>query len=500
MVNNMNINEENNGSTNNGGKGRFFERLKKIQRDKHKKKTLDFDDFRKNEKIKSDNRKILKPFLIVSSFFLGAIKSDNKKQEQKENISNDINNVNIVNYNKQNYNSKEIKETKIIDRKNTGKYNKNVIENSIIKMDNDGSKDYKIQNLQIEIINLIKKRLVKTINELEILQSELYVLKEVTGEDIYLNDCTEKIKEVKKLLSKIKNLKEKYDYLKNNIDFDSLLETSNDSLVDKIIELKDLCSSEDIKNTIQNYKILEEYKYLYLKIDKLEEEVIKFDEYKKNKEEELKNRDIDFEKFKNEFYDKELEQGRYNNFIKEQENFLQNLNEKILNISSKEVVNYRIKGFNQLLGNSFKYLGLLLASPLKGLFPSIAMQTVATRNVIHNLYNNLEWEEERKIVYEAIDFSLSIHTAIDEFDKTLNLIGVTLNDIKNLKSRYMEKFAKYEHSFSNYSEIIKKINKMENAILNNKIKIELMKEKMYEKEKENDSKIKRVKKLNSSME
>ena len=86
MVNNMNINDENNGSTNNGGKGRFFERLKKIQRDKCKKKTLNFDDFQKKEKIKSDNRKILKPFLIVSSFFLGAIKNDNKKQEQKENI------------------------------------------------------------------------------------------------------------------------------------------------------------------------------------------------------------------------------------------------------------------------------------------------------------------------------------------------------------------------------------------------------------------------------
>jgi len=500
MVNNMNINEENNGSTNNGGKGRFLERLKKIQRDKRKKKTLNFDDLPKKEKIKSDNRKILKPFLIVSSFFLGAIKSDNKKQKQKENVSNDINNANILKYNKQNYNLKEIKETKNTDIKNIEKYKENVIENSIIKMDNDETKDYKIQNLQIEIINLIKKRLVKTINELEILQSELYVLKEVTGEDIYLTDCTEKIKEVKRLLSKVKNLKEKYDYLKSNIDFDSLLETSNDSLVDKIIELKDLCSSDDVKITVQNYKILEEYKYLYLKIDKLEEEVIKFDDYKKNKEEELKNRDIDFEKFKNEFYNKELEQGRYNNFVKEQEDFLHNLNGKILNISSKEVVNYRIKGFNQLLGNSFKYLGLLLASPLKGLFPSIAMQTIATRNAIHNLYNNLEWEEERKMVYETIDFSLSIHAAIDEFDKTLNLIDVTLNDIKNLKSKYMEKFAKYEHSFSNYSEIIKKINKMENAILNNKIKIELMKEKMYEKEKENDSKIKRVKKLNSSME
>ena len=49
-----------------------------------------------------------------------------------------------------------------------------------------------------------------------------------------------------------------------------------------------------------------------------------------------------------------------------------------------------------------------------------------------------------------------------------------------------------------YKETIKKINKMENAMLGNKIKIEIMQERMRIKEYENQIKMKRVKKLNSS--
>ena len=492
----MNINDDNNGSTNNGGKSRFLERLKKIQYFRRRKRKSNNETLKEKENVKYDNRVFLKPFLIVSSFVVGSVKTENKKQNNIKTVSeekyNDYTSFSKNQYNKNN----KFKDTSLAA-------NQNIInrqyEDIKININNNGKSldsNIKIQELQIDIINLIKKRLVKNINELEMLQSELYILKEVTGEDVYLTDCTEKIK----LLSKVKNLKEKYDYLKNNIDFDYLLEIADDSLVDKIIELKDMCSSDDIRCTVQNYKILEEYKYLYLKIDKLEEDAIKYNDYKKNKEDELKSRDIDFEKLKNDVYNKDFEQKRYDNFINEQEMFLKDLNEKIANIDSKEVVNYKIKGFNQLVGNSFKYLGLLLASPFKGLFPGIATQTVATRNVIHNLYNNLEIEEERKMVYEAIDFSSSINTAINDLDKTLNLVNATLEDISNLKNKYKIEFAKYEFSFSSYSEIIKKINKMENAVLNNKVKIELMRKKMYEKEKENSEKMKRVKKLNSSME
>lgn len=103
---------------------------------------------------------------------------------------------------------------------------------------------------------------------------------------------------------------------------------------------------------------------------------------------------------KKNIYDVSRENVRYDSFVKNQELILRELNEKLLSIDSYEKVTYRLKGFGQLLGNSFKYLGLLLVNPLKGLIPGIATQTLIVKNLVHNLYNTLDWEEQRKIVYE----------------------------------------------------------------------------------------------------
>lgn len=494
MVNNMI--EENNDSTGNGSKSRFSERLKKIQTNKRIKNKIN------GSSNKYDVRRIFKPFLILSSFLYGVVKNDDKIQNKNNDVSNNNINNNFVGSTKKNIvknkNNKQLK---------TGNFNISNVNNEKELLDkceltpeeNKHLTDFKIKELQNEIINLIKKRLVNNMNELEMIRSELYILKELTGNDVYFKECQENVKEVKKLLSKIKTLKEKYDYLKENTNFDNLLEIEDDSLVDKIIELKDLCTNEEIKSTVDNYKILEEYKFLYLKIDKLEENVLNFNKYKLEQEEKLKQRDIDFEKLKYDLYDKKIEQEKYNNFIKNQELLFNKINEKMFEIDSHEVVNYKLKGFNLLLVNSFKYLGLMLASPFKGILPGIVTETLVTKNVIHNLYNNLEWEESRKTIYETIDFSVSIKNAMSDLEGTLNLVNATLDDVKKLKQKYEKDFSKYEYSFSEYSDIMSKMNKMENAVINNKIKIQLMLEKMKVKEKENEEKLKKVKKLNSSM-
>lgn len=216
------------------------------------------------------------------------------------------------------------------------------------------------------------------------LQSEFYVFSELENEDIYVNECQTEIQEIKKLLSKVKSLKEKYDFLKENVDFEYIFEYDDDLLIDKIIELKSLCSINDLNNTVNDYKILDEYQFLYLKIDKLQERAFKLEEEKRKKVEELKQRDIDFEKMKESIYDVDKENKRYTNFVMKQELILKQLDENISFIDSIERTSYRLKGFGDLLGNSFKYLGLLLVNPLKGLVPGIATQTLITKNIIHN--------------------------------------------------------------------------------------------------------------------
>ena len=503
------MNTDNNSSTGNGGnRGKFSDRLKKIQRDKAR-KNLPVDKYEECF-VKRITRNFFKIMLAIPSVVYSVVRiNKNEDNKDKSNIVDNVFRDNELEQLTRKIKVNKIKEIDIsllkkqrqlyLNAKKAGDKREfdrisNVIEDQI----NFIEKEERISKLQKEILDLIKKNLVKNVNELEILQSELYLLSELNGDDIYLKKCQDDIKEIKKLLSKIKTLKEKYDYLKDNVDFEYMLEYGDEVLIDKILELKDLCSSDDIKYVVDNYKILEQYKYLYLKIDKLQENTVKYDDYKKEKEAELKERDINFDELKNKVYDVDKDKERYERFVREQELFLRDLEGKILNIDSREEVTYRLKGFNQLLGNSFKYLGLLLMNPLKGLIPSIATQTIVTKNLIQNLYSNLEWEENRKMVYEAIDYSTSINIAINNLDNTLSLVNSTLDDIVRLKTKYENEFSEYQSSFSDYREMIKKINKMENAVLGSKVKIELMQERMKEKERQNNNKLKMVKKLNVS--
>lgn len=535
-INNINYNNESNNG-NNGNRGKFSDRLKKMRIDRLK--------LRKGKSLRLEKketffvrffRNVLKIFLAMPSVAISVIKTPEKKSINKVNVDScEVNSINnkrkaVVSYEEKLVNDKEnninqnkvdrrIKVNKIreIDVEAIKKQKENYLlekkkvyqeanENNVKNNEKtfaelkikENSERVRIEKLQKEIIDLIKKKLVRNINELEILQSELYLLKEVNGEDLYLKDCQDQIKEIKKLLSKIKALKEKYDFLKDNVDFEYMLEYGDDLLIDKILELKDLCSSDDIKHVISDYKILDEYKFLYLKIDKLQEDVVKYEDYKNDKSEELKKRDFDFNRLKEDVYDVDRDKEGYDRFVKEQEMYLKNLESKLLNIDSHEYVSYKLKGFGQLVKNSFKYMGLLLVNPLKGLIPGIATQTVVTRNIIHNLYNNLEVQENRKMVYEAIDYSSSINIARNNLDSTLSMVNSTLEDIVRLKAKYMKDFGKYEYSLPGYRDTIKKINKMENAVLGSKIKIELMQSRMKQKELQNKDKMKRVKKLNST--
>lgn len=354
------------------------------------------------------------------------------------------------------------------------------------------------QKLAKEILNNIKKKLVLYINNLEILQSELYVLSEVNGDDKKVLECEKKIKEIKELLKKIEKLKDKYDYLRDNYDFEYLMTLDDDNLIQKITELREGCGKKEVKGLVEDYKLLDEYKFLYLKVDKIGNKVKELEVSKKQDLEKLKERDIDFEELKNKVYNVSSINNSYNQFVIEQNQIVKDLNENISKITSYEQITYRFVGFNKLLANSFKYLGLLMLRPLRGSMPAIAMETLITYNMVKNLYNNLSLKEDKKVIYEAIDYEKTVNNIIENMDLTSNLIDNSLSDIVKLKMEYSDKFSKYEGDFSEYKDVICKINDIENKILGNKIKVEIIKKQAIEQKKANNKKLILVDKLNSS--
>ena len=487
-----------------GNKGKFTERLRNIALGR-KKKDINLCD-NKNilvEDAKTTYNNFLKVAAAIPLLVYDNVIKDDSLHNDKANDKLDVNNKTydsnkVVNINDTSY-SNEVGHLNANLSKNSSVRS---INNSSIKNINSDNRETSANNKEVEelekrIINLIKKDLIKTVNELEILQSELYLINEVNGDEKTLKECQKNLDEVKKILCKIDILKKKYDFLKDNYDFEYMLETNSYELVDNIIELKNKFSTNEIKATVNDYKLLDVYKFLYLRIDQLKEDTSKFEDYKETQLELLKKRDIDFDKLKSDVYNVDRTNEEYNSFVKNQNEFLNDLDNKIAKIDSYEEVNYKLKGFNQFLFNSFKYVGLLMLSPLKGVIPSIATETLITKNVVGNLYNNMEWEENRRRVYSAIDYSGIINGAINDLDYTSRIVDGTLEDIVNLKIKYNEEFKKYQGDFLEYEEVIRKINDMENKILGNKIKIEIMRKKMLEKEKQNSKKLELVKELNN---
>ena len=512
-----------------GNKGKFSERLKNILKNKKRKnKTINSDKM-----IIKDSNQIYTNFTkVVASipgFVYGNLTSDKKStsisNKLNDTVSNNkdvyvdklqnrdrINSINIVdikkiqdNYFKKSNNSIDFQNSKFDYQSKKANFNdekvldiNSNIDDKSTDLNNATIKDQnKVKELEKSIINLIKKDLIKIVNEMEILQSELYILSEVNGESIVLKQCQEELDRVKSIICKIDKLKEKYDFLKDNYDFEYLLEIDNNDLVDKIIELKDTFGKNEVKAVAEDYKLLDVYKYLYLKLDDLRDKTTIFEEKKIEEELKLKERDIDFEKLKNDVYNVETNNKSYEYFVNRQNDLLNELNDNVNKISSYEQVDYHLKGFGKLFRNSFKYFGLLMVSPLKGGIPSIATETLITGNLIKNLYKNLEWEESRKMIYEAIDYSDVISNAINDLDNTNRIVDATLEDIVHLKMKYNDKFKKYQGDFLEYSDIMHMINDMENKILGNKIKIEMMRKRALEKKRENEKKLVLVRELNN---
>ena len=515
-----------------GNKGRFSDRIKKIRINRLRKKRK--DTLEDSEIMYKNFLKVVSviPLIVVDNIF--DIPDDNKsiiidgKRYTKDDTNNaDNTNVYIHDDKKYYLQKKKLNREKVenIDvsliKKKQNAYIKSVktqanytfkdtTENtntsyvgigSNVKLnessvDNANTNNNHAKELEKKIINLIKKDLTKIVNELEIYESELYILSEVNNDEKTLVKCRENLAQVRKILAKIEELKEKYDYLKDNFDFEYLLEANNDQLIDRVIELRNMFSNNEVRATVEDYKLLEVYKYLYLKIDEIHDNTYKIEEEKKKQEEELKERDINFNKLKENVYNVNRVKESYQQFIEQQNQLLKDLSEKISKINSYESVNYQMSGYGKYLLNSFKYLGFLMLSPLRGIVPSIATQTVIARDTISNLRKNIKWEEHRKMVYEADDFSDTINVAINDLNLTDRMVDATLDDLIKLKMEYNDQFKKYQGDFLEYKEVINKINNMQEKMIGNKIKIEIMKNRMKQYKKENENKLKLVKRLN----
>ena len=152
---------------------------------------------------------------------------------------------------------------------------------------------------------------------------------------------------------------------------------------------------------------------------------------------------------------------------------------------------------NGFLSSTLRYIGLLTLTPLRGIIPGIAARTFATRKLLSEMLKNMHYEENEKIIYSAKNYASEINNKLYDIDSISDNIDGALADIATLKKEFQDYFSIY--NLEEYENAYKKILLLENNILNNKEKINIMKEKLIKNKKINNDVLIKVRKLNQEI-
>lgn len=348
--------------------------------------------------------------------------------------------------------------------------------------------------LRTKIIYKIKKEFNRSIDEIEILEAKLYDLREQNNEEIELEKA-EKIKEeINETIKKINEIIENYNIYRENYNFEDIIYLDDKTLVDDIIDYKNLTQNDIYnKNLIKDYKLLEEYKILYQKLDRIKSITEDLKEENKEKLYNLEEQKSNYNQIKDDVDTLNTTIEYCNNEIDKQNDYFENLLNKIDIINKEEYTTYQMGTLSNIISDTLNFIATIKISPLMGLVPSIFINTFAANLLLRNIYNNFHVEKINKVKYSAINYDSEILTKMSDIDFTANLIDDTIYTISNIK----EKFSmQYNSAIPGYEETMKKINDIMEKMVSNKNKMEIIEKNLKESRKINGEKIRKLEKLN----
>ena len=363
-----------------------------------------------------------------------------------------------------------------------------------IKAISDFEKEELLKNLGVEIIDKIKSSFEDKLDELEVLESELYFLKKDQEVELELKKVKAIKKRIDELIEQVNHIIDQYNLYKRNYYLDNVIDIDDNVLVDDIINYRDLLDSfNDEKKFVKEYKALEAFKSLYDNLIAVRDDTEELINRNEEKIEEYGIRDKRYDDIKMGIVPIVDIEKRCSYEIEKQNEYIDNLMKKINIIDKEEYVTKHLKGIGDLISNSLRYMGFLMISPLAGLIPSIAAQTLMTKRMIGNAYRHLHIEEVRHVHYSAMDHDSELNHHLTDIDYTKNLLADTLIDVERLKEDFM---LQYDSRIPGYEDTLKNIQKIENKLIRNQYKVEIIKKNLKKSKKLNENKMIKVRKLN----
>lgn len=479
-IQNINITEED-GSSSNETKSRFKEYLLKLKF-KRKPSTAPEEEPPKKTKLTTIGGGLLQPNIV------------NEKKHKVVKPKKIIITPPIIDFSKSNKPNKNIDKQPLVEtpKKENVKTNQQV--NPISKEEIINKPKEKIDYLNNQIVNKIKKRLVKYLDEIEMLESELYVIGTISKDEATIEELNKTKAKVNALINKINSLKEKYKLIKNYVDNELFIDDKDDFLDEDIDYLKQLATSAEIEKNKSTIKKIKEYKLLSLELDVIEAKVKDLNSIKEKKKEELNLRDDNYRKLLDTYINNRTISELCQKMMAEQEKALASIN--VNDIEAITNTTTRLVGMGEVFRSGLKYIGTVM-NPFKYTRNGIAQSTILAKRLVDNALNNVHMETRTKISYQAADYSYEIDRCLNELEYVSNTIDKSLEDITYLKNRYISELIKYKYRVPKIAKTYQDIIKLENLLLSNKRKTQMMINKTNNLELTNKNKLIKVKKLNN---
>lgn len=428
----------------------------------------------KNKLMKTKKKQIIKlaiitPLLAVFSFFKeDETNTTNKKVLPKDLVSNN----NIDN------------DSSYLKNKNTNNVNKDKITNTISN-----------NELEKKIYLKLEKELIRLKNECEIIESEEYIINKYEKDQEVYNNALCINKKIDKLLIKLKKIEKDYKLFKDKDLIKEPLFLEDTLLIDDIIEYRESLSKIKTSPINNKLKLLGEYQYLYLNLDKLIDKTEQIKEISDKRVEELSLRDQNYKEAKNKIVNISEIENCTSKIINKNKMYLEELSKKVDKITEEKYIEKKLEGMNGFFTSSLRYIFLLTLTPLSGIFPGIAARTIATRKLLHGMLENMHYKTQEKSLFLADNYLDEINNRIYDIKDLEDNIDSAIEEVKKLKKEFQDEFLAY--NLPEYDKTYKKLELIEANILNNKEKTRIIKEKLIKNKTLNKNTLLKVRKLNT---
>ena len=380
-------------------------------------------------------------------------------------------------------------------RKSTNTTSKETIKsfNNQDKTKNIDKTEQRKKELKQKIIRKIKSNFSKKIAELEVLENQLYNLNEKTNQELEIEKIKDIKKEIESIIKKINNIIKEYNIYNENYDLDNIINLDDSILIDDIISYKHLVDNYNSNRELtKEYKLLNEFKDLYQKLDKiksLSDEVIDNNRKKLDNLEEKETTKDNTNDSINELNNVVIS---CNNEINNQNKYLSDLMNKVNKIDKQEYTHLKFNGLSNIINSSLLFISSLSLTKKMPLVPRIFINTLATNHLLKNIYHSMVPKKEIEIKYSAINYDKEIARKINDINFTSHLISDTLITLNNIKSEFL---LQYNSQIPGYTDTLNKINTIEDSIINSKYKIDTIKDNLSNSRKKNQEKMLKLENL-----